>query len=770
MIKTKIYINNELIDLKEEISIPLNFSIADIREPDKRSTTWSKTVTLPGSSFNNKLFSNLWNVNTNIISTGTTNFAPSFNPNLKAIAEITYNEASQFKGICQLLNINVTDNYQIEYEVAFFGELQNIYQTFNNSYLRNLDLSEYDHNYTRTNIENSWTAPKGIGYVYSMIDYGYQLNNRFKLTEIFPSIYVKTIIDKMFSQAGFSYNSDFFNSEIFKSLTIPYNGNSSLKMSDTAVKNKTCFVTKTSNQNIDIKFKNYYSYPIIFQDKTTPPNFDPNNNFIPYYTGTTGNKAFIVPKDGVYKITADVQLSVTHQPSSGTVYLNGLEKKIGELNIVKNSQAMDTNLGYYQPIASTNIVLADKVGNPYSEFNTNNFLIYLTSSLITKNTTTNVFSGKLAIETWLAKYDKIELKVADVISKSSVEPIDKRYIYTTEIGGGTLGSAKEEVGDNSFCTINVISGSTFSVSLKDTKITENETVEINQILPNNIKQSDFFNSIIKAFNLFVEIDKANSRKLNIEPRNTFYSSGTTVDWSEKLDESKETKIIPLGELNNKSYIFKYKDDSDYFNSDYKKTYAEVYGQKRYDIENDFLKGELNTELIFSPTPLVDTIGHDRVISKIYTIDENSQIKPSASNIRVLYYGGLITTLKPWVMQTESGEYAYSNYAYAGHLNSVDNPTFDLSFGIPKQVYYTARKYTANNLYNKYWRDYIEQIADKDSKIFVGYFLLNEWDIQSLDFRNRFYFKNEYWRLNKIVDYDAMSNQPTRCEFIKLKEY
>ena len=237
MILTKIYINNEQIDLTDEVSIPLNFNIADIREPEKRSTTWSKTVVLPGTTFNNELFSNIWNVNAVINSTGTTNFTPNFNPNLKAIAEITYNEATQFKGICQLLNVNVTDKYEIQYEVAFFGELQNVYQFFNNKYLRDLDFSEYNHKYTLYNQQLSWNNTNG--YVYPMIDYGFQINSRFNVTNMFPALFVKTIIDKMFNDAGFTYQSSFFNSEIFKKLVIPYSGGSALKLTNQQVTERT---------------------------------------------------------------------------------------------------------------------------------------------------------------------------------------------------------------------------------------------------------------------------------------------------------------------------------------------------------------------------------------------------------------------------------------------------------------------------------------------------------------------------------------------------
>ncbi len=111
----------------------------------------------------------------------------------------------------------------------------------------------------------------------------------------------------------------------------------------------------------------------------------------------------------------------------------------------------------------------------------------------------------------------------------------------------------------------------------------------------------------------------------------------------------------------------------------------------------------------------------------------------------------LDTAFQWSHIASSGTTLRSNYAYAGHLDDVDSPTFDLSFGVPREVNYNPTRYTANNLYNKYWRDYIEQIADKDSKLFVGYFYLNEFDVQSLDFRDSFFFENEVWRLNKIIE-------------------
>ena len=765
MILTKIYINNEQIDLTDEVSIPLNFNIADIREPEKRSTTWSKTVVLPGTTFNNELFSNIWNVNAVINSTGTTNFTPNFNPNLKAIAEITYNEATQFKGICQLLNVNVTDKYEIQYEVAFFGELQNVYQFFNNKYLRDINLSEFNHKYTLYNQELSWTNTSG--YCYPHIDYGNQINTNFKVTEIYPAIFVKTIIDKMFLEAGFEYQSNFFNSEIFKKLIIPYNGSSDIILTYNQIRERTFRASKLSQDTVKINgsyilsnnltFDELNTKFITFEDKTTPPNFDIDNRLrdatFPFGLGEYFN--FIPKSEGTYSFTFGAKINVTHVPSTSTAYINNY-RILGRLVIYKQNGVT----GRGEIIASQNVIM-----KPNGSYVNANGALNINANansnrIIVTGSQSNTVNTTLIAETFINQSDEVRAGFIPTTRTANETP----FIYSNDSNS----TSNQTLSDNSYCNIHFLTDTYFLNAVKNSKIIENETIEIKQILPDKIKQSDFFNSIIKMFNLFIEVDNANPNKLIIEPRPIFYSSGTVQDWSDKLDYLKETKIIPLGELNNKRYTFKYKEDQDYFNNDYQITYQQSYGTKYYDIQNDFLKGEVLTELIFSPTPLVNTIGHDRVISKIYTLDTNATIKPTQSNIRILYYGGLKNTNFPWSHTATSGTTIRSNYAYAGHLNDWENPTFDLSFDIPKQVYYTTNRYTANNLYNKYWKDYMEQIADKNSKIFAGYFLINEFDIQKLDFRDTFFFENEYWRLNKIIDYDRINNQSTKCEFIKLK--
>ena len=50
------------IDVTNGIPISLNYSIADIREPDKRKAAFSKTITLPGTSRNNDIFKHIYEI------------------------------------------------------------------------------------------------------------------------------------------------------------------------------------------------------------------------------------------------------------------------------------------------------------------------------------------------------------------------------------------------------------------------------------------------------------------------------------------------------------------------------------------------------------------------------------------------------------------------------------------------------------------------------------------------------------------------------------
>lgn len=238
---TQLYINNTLVDTTDSISIPLTKEIADIRQPESRGMSFTKTVLLMGTKTNNKLFTHIFDVSLSIQNASSgTNFLPDFNPNLKASCEIYVDNILQVRGYVQLLQVNIMRENNIEYEVAIFGELGNLFGAIGSKKLSALDLSRYNHTWTGQIIANSWdvsikdsTAPSGVatfaygnGYKYIEVDYGRETDKSAMLWEYYrPSIYAKTIVDKIFSDAGYTYTSDsFFNSTTFKRLLVPYTG------------------------------------------------------------------------------------------------------------------------------------------------------------------------------------------------------------------------------------------------------------------------------------------------------------------------------------------------------------------------------------------------------------------------------------------------------------------------------------------------------------------------------------------------------------------
>jgi len=111
----------------------------------------------------------------------------------------------------------------------------------------------------------------------------------------------------------------------------------------------------------------------------------------------------------------------------------------------------------------------------------------------------------------------------------------------------------------------------------------------------------------------------------------------------------------------------------------------------------------------------------------------------------------------------------ATYPYVGMWDDPYNPTETLDFGIPRKIYwdntFQAVNATDNNLFNKYYKQYVEEITDKNSRIVTAWFALTTNDVRTADFKKLFWWDNAYFRLNKIMDYKQ--NQLTQCEFLKL---
>jgi hypothetical protein len=326
-------------------------------------------------------------------------------------------------------------------------------------------------------------------------------------------------------------------------------------------------------------------------------------------------------------------------------------------------------------------------------------------------------------------------------------------------------------------------------------LTENSVLRLNAFIPKDIKQIDLFKDLIKRYNLYIRKDPDNPNKLLLDTRDQYYIEGfnyPVLDWTDKLDNNREQKINLLQELQTKRINFTYKSDSDDYNEAWQKSVLETYGTKKIEFDNFFAKGEKNIESIFAPSPLFyDTLegfGPTKVVPAINT-------RQPKNKIRILQWGGMkdtfgsiqynsgeadpVTSLSKrrfWKFKfnfSVDGTYGYVNfkkYPYAGHFDDPVFPTTDISFGRLPYTYYDAlTNMTDANLYNMYWRNYMEQIGK--GKLLTAYFDLDEGDINDIrdKLNRRIWVKESWYVINRINDFDPTNSEPTQVELLKIDD-
>lgn len=342
------------------------------------------------------------------------------------------------------------------------------------------------------------------------------------------------------------------------------------------------------------------------------------------------------------------------------------------------------------------------------------------------------------------------------ISVVTNDVITIRLVYPNI--GDTLSTIYDELTFRLFSSVNA-----------PVQVTINGGVEMNEIIPKGILQKDFFIWILKMFNLYVTEDKLREKHLLIEPYVDYYGTDT-IDWTYKVARDKAWQIKPMGMLNGRFFEYKFKDDNDFYNEGYKKKYNESYGDRLEDTGFQFAKDKQTVEVGFSPSPLVQYNGTDKVLPAIYKKSKGNAVDQeelTESNIRILQAKKV--TAGSWYIKNGASNLggALTSYGYAGHFDDPVNPTKDINFGATQEIYFDPNSYTSNNLFNDYWSEYISEIADKDSKILSCYVHLTPLDIAQLDFSKAILIDGVKFRLNKIEDYDYTNNELVRVELLKI---
>jgi hypothetical protein len=720
-----------------EGAIPLTKEAYDVNNPQKRLSDYSKTITIPEGKLVNQIFEHAFDVNVDYL---------TFNPNLKTSYQILQDGVLVIDGYCQLLSIKNIDGL-VTYEIAATGKVGNLFEKIKDKYLQDLDLSALDHAWSKANVVDSWTAPIGEGYVYPMIDIGGR--SRFdvwRVQDFKPAIYLKQYLDAILSEAGYTYESTFFDTTLFKSLIIPY-GSGKILLDNDAILCKEFNAERTTNQTVQCQsianIANLEDSKLIFDNASTGGYF---NTCDTEYNATTG----------IYTAGADNNISLQGVLNFDLIYTQSSLNTTKYLNNYYNSPlSVEEDFRVY-----VNCYVVLKSGGVYRIIQT----LQLDATQAAKDNTLTDPVTILPDNSSTFKTGELSLLSGDEVFLS-IGSVD----YLARFGTGSIVTAKNFV-DFEF---KIKPNSTLGSKYLETELGLGETINTQFVIPKQIKQSDLLSSIIKRFNLYIDNDPIDENKLIIETRDD-YLTNDQVDIEYKVDRSRDYLIKPLGALDAGRFIFADQEDKDSLNDNYKNIYNEVYGQQIIDVDNDFITTDKTIGTIFAPTPLYSVENNDRVISAMLFVNENGQVTEATAKIRLLYWGGLLATQKPWRLGLDLFINDQSFYPYAGHLDNPYNPTFDLNWGVPKQLFYNfnyGKVYTLNypntNCYNFFWKRYIDEITDKNSKILECYLALRPYDYNELSFRKNYYIDGSYWRLLSVTDYDATSNQTTKCTFLNV---
>ena len=535
--KTELYIENRLVDLTADVNVPITFSVADIRNPDKRRNAYSKTVRLPGTKRNNEVFGHAYNLQKSVIQSASPNIGSTFNRKKHANFNLIYDGVMLMSGIAQLTSVQKIAG-QIEYNIVLYSELTSIFTTIADKELQDLDGTELQHQFTIETILDSWSGSDG--YVYPIIDHGVA-NTKMESTpmeNIRPAVFAHWYWDKIFDEAEFTYSGSFFANDIWDKLIIPHNKERIVPATE---------FDPTTVTNVQ------------FGVADTTPYF-PFNNIIedPDELYSETEREYSVPEDAKYDVIISIPVNIIFNPDVASsedpdqLYRNlqvdlKMEVLVNDSMVAEADHSIPADT-YIHPAAGSETIIR--------VFNLDAFGLDLNTN------------------------DKIKIRLTQAYDPlnehggSAAQP----FIYGMEpftpelVDGNIIFGFQEET----------------SLAIIEPESLEGSTLKPSQILTEDMKQRDFITGILKLFNLYIVPDKDKPRHMNIYTRDEYYADPTNLDWTEKLDTNRRVGNEALKDGLVKTLQFRYKpDEDDHYLQLYKRRWGKDYGELRIDTGYEF---------------------------------------------------------------------------------------------------------------------------------------------------------------------------------------
>jgi hypothetical protein len=654
-----------------------------------------------------------------------------------------------------VLKAQLTDGYEehVEYEVLIKDSKADFFTAIANKELTDIDFSDLNHTYDAFSVVQGFDNTIVDGFKYFLpANSAYIYNTQ----EFKPAIFARIYFDRIFADAGFTYDWPTIAYDRFDKLFIPYNGGvDNFDYKDYLVKaEKTVTATINSNQNwagsTNIGTANFTN-PLTIVAIPGP------------YTELEDLQNIFNPVTGVYTTPFIISsLNAQHYNYNVVItYELRLNNTSGGILYARRAPAMIADAVYYKPsigVVAPSIPLVSS--NLYLDNNPPNITVV--------NSVAAPLTIPVGVTTFFTQTAQTDLPFSAPFINSGVPVSLGVNVNQYPNNGFTQGWATGGVGGPA-CPSGqvsiqfVITNMQLSIVPSSNVYAIGGIIDVNDYVPKKIKQSDFIKSIFNMFNLYATVDKTQPNKLLLQNRDDFYDSGAEVDWTDKLAKDQEQHLSFLPEITAKKVILTYAPDKDDPNTTYTNATNDIYGQVEVIFDNEYVKEVDTKSLLFSPTPVIQTLFGAFV----------PMIAGAApqTNIRILYdkteVGQPLATCGPFSIldYASVGQSNLTSYPLVGHFDDPLTPSFDINFAICDFYFYQPSNLTDNNLYNRYWRRTMGQI--NNGKMLIANFDLKENDIQALRLNDKIRIDNSWWNINKIVDYDANSHKLTNVELISI---
>tara|TARA_R100000664_G_C2758808_1_gene148034 strand:- start:801 stop:3716 length:2916 start_codon:yes stop_codon:yes gene_type:complete len=725
-----------ICDLYEEETLPLTLSVDNFTNATEKIQSYSKDFDLPNTKRNNRIFTHIFDVSKVITSTY------DFNPYAMTRAVVKENGVLIFDGFLKLLEIK-TDKEQISYNVNLFSSGIALADSLKEKKFKDIDFSELEHTYNRTNIVASWSTNglvldntlsansfAGSGTNTDVLKYPFvnwkgevliadnpsgspgptdnepQLEN---LDQAFrPWLKIKYLIDRIFNDAGFEYTSSFFDSADFGNLFMDFNWGKD-ETPSYAGSEWSASGPESTDRDLGTPFA--AAYLSNYNSAQLPVNYN--------VSGTTV-RAFESSADGTHFVVS------------------------GDIAIKSTGIAQSTaNCRWKKYVTATGAEVLDINGVAEE---------YEVKSVVVNNNNANYYNFTFDCILDNGECIRPELECVDVSPSAYL-------IQPAEDGSGASPS--------SFKTN--ITGSFAITTVGQAKL---------EVSRGELEQWDFIKGIMTMFNLISMPDPNDNSKLLIEPYKDVYGFSPTVvtpqtlNWTNKVNADK-ISLKPL-ELKS-SAIFKYEEDGNdwafnvYKNSTLSSSYPGLYGCKPVNTEGllgipsgkSLLQEEEEIEASpFASTvikPLKDGVYYNLIIPSIYEGD-GEEFGSFSNAPRILYNNGIRTLANNPASYYIPEQFGVSStnqptYLLFSNLSEIDlgfNGTSnaqDYNFGWCQPIGWVNN--STNNLYAVYYQDYFQDLYNPNTRTLDIEVDLNSSDINTFRFYDIVRIKNREYRVNKI---------------------